>query len=146
MPGVTFLSGGISEEDSSIYLNEINKLDRKGAFALTFSYSRALQSSCIKIWGGKERRQMRAVRAPTQRARYPVKQGSRCKSSAYRGVSRTKNGKKWRVLIGFGGSVFHIGSFDDDEEAARRLVSTRSFRELPKFLKFCLGIGQRMCL
>jgi fructose-bisphosphate aldolase class I len=53
MPGVTFLSGGISEEDSSIYLNEINKLDRKGAFALTFSYSRALQSSCIKIWGGK---------------------------------------------------------------------------------------------
>merc|ERR1719460_1603537 len=32
MPGVTFLSGGISEEDSSIYLNEINKLDRKGAF------------------------------------------------------------------------------------------------------------------
>jgi len=54
MPGVTFLSGGISEEDSSIYLNEINKLQRKGAFALTFSYSRALQSSCIKIWGGKE--------------------------------------------------------------------------------------------
>merc|ERR1719235_2964977 len=54
MPGVTFLSGGISEEDSSIYLNEINKLDRKGAFALTFSYPRALQSSCIKIWGGKE--------------------------------------------------------------------------------------------
>jgi len=54
MPGVTFLSGGISEEDSSIYLNEINKLARKGAFALTFSYSRALQSSCIKIWGGKD--------------------------------------------------------------------------------------------
>merc|ERR1719428_1673046 len=54
MPGVTFLSGGISEEDSSIYLNEINKLDRKGAFKLTFSYSRALQSSCIKIWGGKD--------------------------------------------------------------------------------------------
>merc|ERR1712151_1355304 len=53
MPGVTFLSGGISEEDSSIYLNEINKIDRKGAFALTFSFSRALQSSCIKIWGGK---------------------------------------------------------------------------------------------
>ena len=54
MPGVTFLSGGISEEDSSIYLNEINKLPRKGAFALTFSYSRALQSSCAKIWAGKE--------------------------------------------------------------------------------------------
>lgn len=53
MPGVTFLSGGISEEDSSIYLNEINKADKKGAFATTFSYSRALQSSCLKIWSGK---------------------------------------------------------------------------------------------
>merc|ERR1719152_478311 len=54
MPGVTFLSGGISEEDSSIYLNEINKLDRKSPSALTFSYSRALQSSCLKIWAGKD--------------------------------------------------------------------------------------------
>ena len=53
MPGVTFLSGGISEEDSSIYLNEINKIDRKGPWRLTFSFSRALQSSCIKKWAGK---------------------------------------------------------------------------------------------
>jgi len=53
MPGVTFLSGGISEEDSSIYLNEINKLDRVAPFALTFSFSRALQSSCLKVWDGK---------------------------------------------------------------------------------------------
>jgi len=54
MPGVTFLSGGISEEDASIYLNEINKIDRKGPWALTFSFSRAMQSSCIKTWGGKK--------------------------------------------------------------------------------------------
>merc|ERR1712085_65809 len=53
MPGVTFLSGGISEEDSSIYLNEINKIDRVGPWALTFSFSRALQSSCLKVWDGK---------------------------------------------------------------------------------------------
>merc|ERR1719343_1576641 len=53
MPGVTFLSGGISEEDSSIYLNEINKVDRVAPFALTFSFSRALQSSCLKTWDGK---------------------------------------------------------------------------------------------
>merc|ERR1712241_825888 len=52
MPGVTFLSGGISEEDASIYLSEINKLERKGPWALTFSFSRAMQSSCIKMWGG----------------------------------------------------------------------------------------------
>merc|ERR1712087_600106 len=53
MPGVVFLSGGLSEEDSSIFLNEINKIDRVGPWALTFSFSRALQSSCIKAWGGK---------------------------------------------------------------------------------------------
>lgn len=53
VPGVTFLSGGISEEDSSIYLNEINKIDRVGPWRLTFSFSRALQSSCLKTWAGK---------------------------------------------------------------------------------------------
>jgi len=53
MPGVTFLSGGISEEDSSVYLNEINKIDRVGPWALTFSFSRAMQSSCLKTWDGK---------------------------------------------------------------------------------------------
>jgi fructose-bisphosphate aldolase class I len=53
MPGVVFLSGGLSEEDSSIFLNEINKVDRVGPWALTFSFSRALQSSCIKAWEGK---------------------------------------------------------------------------------------------
>jgi len=53
MPGVVFLSGGLSEEDSSIFLNEINKIDRLGPWALTFSFSRALQSSCIKAWAGK---------------------------------------------------------------------------------------------
>merc|ERR1719217_108748 len=53
MPGVTFLSGGISEEDASIYLNEINKVPRKTQTRLTFSYSRALQSSCIKTWKGE---------------------------------------------------------------------------------------------
>jgi fructose-bisphosphate aldolase class I len=53
MPGITFLSGGISEEDSSIYLNEINKIDRVAPFQFTFSFSRALQSSCLKVWDGK---------------------------------------------------------------------------------------------
>ena len=69
LPGVTFLSGGISEEDSSIYLNEINKVNRKGSYALTFSYSRALQSSCIKVWGGKEECYEKAQQQLAARAR-----------------------------------------------------------------------------
>merc|ERR1712032_1338359 len=53
MPGVTFLSGGISEEDSSLYLNEINKVASQSKTTFTFSFSRALQSSTLKIWDGK---------------------------------------------------------------------------------------------
>jgi len=68
MPGVTFLSGGISEEDASIYLNEINKLTRKGPWALTFSFSRAMQSSCIKMWGGKKENKVKAQKQLLARA------------------------------------------------------------------------------
>lgn len=67
--GVTFLSGGISEEDSSIYLNEMNKIPHKGGFTLTFSYSRALQSSALKIWGGKDESYTKAQEQLVARAK-----------------------------------------------------------------------------
>jgi len=54
VPGITFLSGGLSEEDASIFLNTINTVDRVGPWAMTFSFSRANQSSAIKAWGGKK--------------------------------------------------------------------------------------------
>mmetsp|Transcript_11393 Transcript_11393/g.14821 ORF Transcript_11393/g.14821 Transcript_11393/m.14821 type:complete len:393 (+) Transcript_11393:74-1252(+) len=54
VPGITFLSGGLSEEEASINLNIMNQLPRKGPWSLTFSYGRALQQSCLKAWGGKE--------------------------------------------------------------------------------------------
>lgn len=41
--GVTFLSGGQSEEDASIHLNAINAHPGRKPWALTFSYGRALQ-------------------------------------------------------------------------------------------------------
>lgn len=53
VPGITFLSGGLSEEDASIYLNCMNSVERKGPWSLTFSYGRALQQSALKAWGGK---------------------------------------------------------------------------------------------
>jgi len=53
VPGVTFLSGGLSEEDASIYLNTMNAQERKGPWSLTFSYGRALQQSALKAWAGK---------------------------------------------------------------------------------------------
>nr|ABF60003.1 fructose bisphosphate aldolase [Acipenser baerii] len=54
VPGVTFLSGGQSEEDASINLNAINQCPLPKPWALTFSYGRALQASALKAWGGKK--------------------------------------------------------------------------------------------
>jgi len=54
VPGVTFLSGGLAEEDASIFLNTMNTVDRVGPWSLTFSFSRAMQSSCLKVWEGKD--------------------------------------------------------------------------------------------
>ena len=52
--GVTFLSGGQSEEEASINLDAINKYPAKKPWKLTFSYGRALQASALKAWSGKK--------------------------------------------------------------------------------------------
>jgi fructose-bisphosphate aldolase class 1 len=52
-PGVTFLSGGQSEEEASVNLNAINNQPKR-PWALTFSYGRALQASVLRAWGGKK--------------------------------------------------------------------------------------------
>eukprot|EP00386_Alphamonas_edax_P004064 GDKI01012673.1.p2 GENE.GDKI01012673.1~~GDKI01012673.1.p2 ORF type:complete len:384 (-),score=164.20 GDKI01012673.1:260-1411(-) len=49
--GVTFLSGGQSEEEASLNLNAMNQ--QQNPWALTFSYGRALQASVLKTWSGK---------------------------------------------------------------------------------------------
>ena len=54
--GVTFLSGGLSEVQASEYLAAMNRpnLGIARPWRLTFSYARALQSSALKAWGGKD--------------------------------------------------------------------------------------------
>lgn len=54
VPGIMFLSGGLTEEDASVYLNTMNSLDRKGPWSMTFSYGRALQQSCLQAWKGND--------------------------------------------------------------------------------------------
>ncbi|KAF8572253.1 hypothetical protein P879_01850 [Paragonimus westermani] len=51
--GVTFLSGGQSEVDATINLNEINKVPGRKPWALTFSFGRALQASVLEAWKGQ---------------------------------------------------------------------------------------------
>jgi fructose-bisphosphate aldolase, class I len=53
VPGIVFLSGGQSEEEATLHLNEINRVPGNKPWALTFSYGRALQQSALKAWKGK---------------------------------------------------------------------------------------------
>ena len=54
IPGITFLSGGQSEEDASKNLNAINELAPiKHPWNMSFSFGRALQSTVLKVWQGK---------------------------------------------------------------------------------------------
>jgi len=52
VPGVTFLSGGQSEEDATVHLDAINRCPGRKPWALTFSYGRALQASVLAAWKG----------------------------------------------------------------------------------------------
>lgn len=54
VPGITFLSGGQSEEEASVHLNAINNVPLLKPWALTFSYGRALQASVLRAWAGKK--------------------------------------------------------------------------------------------
>lgn len=52
--GITFLSGGQTEEEASINLDAINKYVARKPWPLTFSFGRALQASVLKTWEGKQ--------------------------------------------------------------------------------------------
>lgn len=54
VPGITFLSGGQSEQEATANLNAMNKVDLLRPWALSFSYGRALQASVLKAWQGKD--------------------------------------------------------------------------------------------
>ena len=52
--GITFLSGGLSEVQASEYLNAMNRSKLPRPWNLSFSYARALQTSALNAWGGKD--------------------------------------------------------------------------------------------
>ncbi|MFC1649627.1 class I fructose-bisphosphate aldolase [Patescibacteria group bacterium] len=53
IPGIVFLSGGLSEIDATSYLNQMNK-QKDLPWELSFSFGRALQQSALKAWSGKD--------------------------------------------------------------------------------------------
>ena len=68
VPGIVFLSGGQSDEDATVHLNEMNRLGPH-PWELSFSYGRALQAPSLKAWGGDPANVETAQRALAHRAR-----------------------------------------------------------------------------
>ncbi len=81
VPGVAFLSGGQSAELASARLNAMNiRWGSKAPWAITFSYSRAIQQPALDTWRGQE-----VNRAAAQKALY---HRARCNGMARRGEYR----------------------------------------------------------
>ena len=68
LPGITFLSGGQTEIESTKHLDLMNKI---GGFPwkLSFSYGRALQQSALNAWLGKAENVINAQEAFSHRAK-----------------------------------------------------------------------------
>jgi fructose-bisphosphate aldolase, class I len=68
VPGIVFLSGGMSDEDATMRLNEMNKRGRS-PWQLSFSYGRALQAPALQVWGGDDAAEEAGQAALAHRAR-----------------------------------------------------------------------------
>jgi len=78
VPGIAFLSGGQPYELASARLNAMNlRFKTRMPWALTFSFSRAIQQPALEIWKGRQANASAAQQALYHRAR--------CNSAARRG-------------------------------------------------------------
>jgi len=68
VPSINFLSGGLSPEDATAYLNAINQLNPQ-PWELTFSYGRALQEPALKAWKGDPANSQKTQAALYKRAK-----------------------------------------------------------------------------
>jgi len=68
IPGIMFLSGGQTEEEATVNLDAINRLEGS-PWVLSFSYGRALQASTITAWNGKEENFKKAQEVLIERAK-----------------------------------------------------------------------------
>merc|ERR1719261_1055370 len=58
VPGIMFLSGGQSEIEATLNLNEMNQ--EANPWHISFSYARALQNTTLKTWAGKDENKVTA--------------------------------------------------------------------------------------
>lgn len=53
VPGIVFLSGGLTPDQSTEYLKTMNKMYQNLPWQLSYSFGRALQQEALKVWMGK---------------------------------------------------------------------------------------------
>ena len=68
VPSINFLSGGQTSEQATTNLNAINSMGYQ-PWTLSFSYGRALQEECLKVWSGKSANVAKAQATLLNRAR-----------------------------------------------------------------------------
>ena len=69
VPGIAFLSGGQPSELASARLNAMNvRFKSQMPWALTFSFSRAIQQPALELWQGKDANVLSAQKALLHRA------------------------------------------------------------------------------
>ena len=91
VPGVHFLSGGMTEEFATECLNEMNKLPLGARpWTLSFSYGRALQQSVLKAYLGKQEN----VKAAQQQLLLRAKANSLATLGKYAGEGKASTGAK----------------------------------------------------
>jgi fructose-bisphosphate aldolase class I len=68
VPSINFLSGGQSPAVAAMNLNAINLSETQKPWLLSFSFGRALQDECLKIWSGHFNNVKEAQKALLRRA------------------------------------------------------------------------------
>lgn len=88
VPSINFLSGGQSEEEATVNLNQVNS---QGPIPWTcsFSYGRALQKSCLSAWQGKDEN----IEAAQQTLLKRAKANSEAQWGKYDGSAADENSK-----------------------------------------------------
>lgn len=69
VPSINFLSGGQTPEEATAHLNAMNALFGTLPWNLSFSYARALQDDCMKLWQGSAQNAASAQKALAKRAK-----------------------------------------------------------------------------
>merc|ERR1712244_193381 len=89
VPGIMFLSGGQSEEEATMNLNEINKVGDL-PWSASFSYGRALQQSVLKAWKGDDAN----IKAAQDALMVRAKANSDAQLGKYTGMLQLKTPKR----------------------------------------------------